>query len=137
MDEPWRIAYFIRHPDDDRAQAAPGHDFIESCPREARATLSEILIAVAAGPPPTFPGGAMWQAMHGGLRGFHEVRHRHRRLLFRVFCRVDRDPATGRNLLTVIDGAVKPVGTALPPSVYTRVRCYGDEYLSRSPRSTL
>lgn len=137
MDEPWHIAYFIRHPDDDRAQAAPGHEFMESCPHQVRATLADILVAVAAGPPPSFPGGAMWQAMHGELRGCHEVRHRHRRLLYRLFCRLDRDPATGRDLLSVIDGAVKPVGTALPPAVYARVRRHTDEYLSRVPRSLI
>ncbi len=137
MDEPWQIAYFIRHPDDDRAQAAPGHDFVESCPTTVRLTMRRVLEAVAAGPPPRFSGGAMWQAMHGGLRGYHEVRVRHRRLLYRLFCRLDRDPATGRDLLTVVDGAVKPVGTALPDAVYARVRRHGDEYLSRVPRSLL
>ena len=137
MDEPWHIAYFIRHPDDDRAQAAPGHDFLESCPIPVRRVLKEILASVASAPPPAFTGGGMWKATHGDLRGYHEVRARHGRLLYRLFCRLDRDPATERRLVTVVDGAVKPVGTALPPAVYARVRRYGDEYLARSPRSVV
>lgn len=137
MDEPWHIAYFIRHPDDDRAQAAPGRDFLTACPSRVASTIEHILRAVADGPPPAFPGGAMWQAMHGDLRGCHEVRVRHGRLLYRVFCRLDRDAATERNLLTVIDGAVKPVGTSLPPALYARVRRHVDEYLSRTPRSLI
>jgi len=52
VDEPWHIAYFIRHPDDDRAQAAPGHDFLESCPIPVRRVLKEILASVASAPPP-------------------------------------------------------------------------------------
>lgn len=79
----------------------------------------------------------MWEAMHGAMRGYYEVRVRHRRLLYRLFCRLDHDPVTGQNLLAVIDGAVKPVGAAMPDAVYARVRRHGDEYLARTPRSII
>lgn len=137
MDESWQVAFFIRHPDDDRAQRAPGLDFRDSCPVRIQQTLRNVLYAVAAAPPARFRGGGMWEAMHGDMRGWYEVRVRHGRLLYRLYCLLDRDPSTGRGLLVVVDGAAKPVGTAVPPAVYARVRRYGTEYLSRVPRSVI
>lgn len=137
VDETWQVAYFARHPDDDPARTAPGREFRASCPPRVRATIDNVLLAVAAAPPTKFAGGGMWEAMHGALRGYHEVRVRHARLLYRVFCRLDRDPASGRCLLTVLCGAIKPVGTRLTDAEYARVLRYGTEYLSRVPRSVL
>ncbi len=44
------------------------------CPTNVRATIFAVLDAVADAPPPRFSGGGMWEAMHGDMAGFYEVR---------------------------------------------------------------
>ena len=89
--------------------------------------MMAVLVHVAAAPPYRFAGGGKWEAMHGEMRGFYEVRvdgpgRRH----YRLFCRLDTDAVDGSGVpigpfLTVIDGASKPFRTTFPPGVYTRV----------------
>lgn len=103
--------------------------------------MMAVLVHVAAAPPHRFSGGGKWEAMHGAMAGFHEVRvdgpgRRH----YRLFCvldtqAVDSSGARVGPLLTVIDGAEKSFRTTFPPRVYRRVRALGAEYLSRNPRS--
>jgi hypothetical protein len=135
-DDPYEVAFFKRHRDDDPEAHIPGREFIASCPAPVRAKFFAVLTAVAAAPPQRFSGGGFWEAMHGKMTGYHEVRvdgpgRRH----YRLFCKLDT-AAKGRGpLLTVLCGAAKPFRTELPDSDYDRVLALGGEYLSRNPRS--
>ena len=48
--------------------------------------------AVAGAPPPMFSGGGKWEAMHGDMSGYYEIRvdgpSRHH---YRLFCLLERD----------------------------------------------
>jgi hypothetical protein len=98
-----------------------------------------VVQAVAAAPPPAFSGGGKWEAMHGLMSGFYEVRvdgpgRRH----YRLFCMLDRDGARvglGGPSLILIAGKDKPFRTVLSKHDYEEVRKLGREFLSRVPRS--
>lgn len=114
----------------------PGREFLRACPIKVRATMAAVLTQVAASPPHRFAGGGYWEAMHGDMTGYHEVRvdgpsRRH----YRLFCLLDTD-ARGRGpLLVVLTGADKPFRTAFDEDVYRAVRRLGEEYRGRQPRS--
>jgi len=93
--------------------------FLDACPTKVAATFIAVLDAVREAPPPAFSGGGKWEAMHGTMAGYHEIRltgpgRRH----YRLFCLLDNgtpqelaargfDPQIG-----VINGMVK-ANTAL------------------------
>ncbi len=137
---PWRVHFFKRHPADDPDEAAPGADFIDDAPTKVSGTMYAVLSAVAEAPPPAFSGGGKWEAMHGSMTGYFEVRvdgprkQRH----YRLFCLLERDGQThglGGPSLVAITGMSKPVATVFSENDYAKVRELGDEYRSRSPRS--
>jgi hypothetical protein len=132
------VVYFRRHPDDDPDERMPGRDFLRNvCPPGVRAKFNAVLNAVAAAPPKRFAGGGAWEAMHGDLTGWFEVRKdgpgRHH---YRLFCLLDYD-AEGQDkpLLVVVDGRDKPFRTELSQADYAAVRALGEEYRRRNPRS--
>jgi hypothetical protein len=53
MPDPAWAVYFYRRPDG----TLPGEVFLDRCPIQVEAHFSRLLQAVAAGPPPVFPGG--------------------------------------------------------------------------------
>jgi hypothetical protein len=117
--------FFRRHPDDDPRQYAPGREFLRNvCPPVVRAKLTAVLNAVAAAPPKRFAGGGAWEAMHGDMTGWFEVRkdgpgRRH----YRLFCLLDYEAAGhDKPLLVIIDGRAKPFRTELSPADYAAVR---------------
>lgn len=135
-DDPYGVAYFRRHLDDDPAMATPGREFLRACPIKVRATMIAVLTQVAAAPPIRFAGGGYWEAMHGQMTGYHEVRvdgpgRRH----YRLFCLLDSQAQGLGPLLVVIAGADKPFRTTFGEDVYRVVRNLGDEYKGRQPRS--
>ncbi len=88
----WRVHFFQRHPDDDPTSPVPGRDFLERCPVAAR--MAAVLKAVADAPPTAFAGGGYWEAMHGTMAGYYEVRVDGRdRRHYRLFCVLERDGA--------------------------------------------
>jgi len=142
-EDPHEVAYFRRHRDEDPAQAVPGREFLDSCPAGVRAKFRAVLVAVAAAPPHRFAGGGYWEAMHGNMTGWFEVRAdgpkpgggkgRHH---YRLYCMLDYDAhGIGKPLLVVITGLAKPFRTAISAPEYAKVRQLGREYLARSPRS--
>lgn len=135
LPEPWRVLYFARHRHDDPDETRPGRAFLDTCPLAARVRLIAILDVVAAAPPPQFTGGGMWEAMHGSMGGYYEVRVRFQKQLYRLFCLLERQevglPANG---IVVITGMVKKNETAFTAGDYAAVRALGDEYRSRVPR---
>ncbi|TDP97209.1 hypothetical protein EV186_103171 [Labedaea rhizosphaerae] len=102
-----------------------------------RAKFYAVLNAVAAAPPKRFAGGGAWEAMHGDMTGWFEVRRdgpgrRH----YRLFCLLDYEAdGVDKPLLVIVDGRSKPFRTELSPSDYRAVRAFGDEYRKRNPRS--
>jgi hypothetical protein len=137
VDAAWEVKVFQRHHEDDPGESCPAEAFLLACPLSVREDLIEIVDAVAAAPPPRFPGGGMWEAMHGAMRGFYEARTRGPdRRLYRLFCILERDPpGLDGPAIVVIGGLSKPVGTAFSDADYAVIRRLGDEYRRRSPRS--
>jgi hypothetical protein len=102
-----------------------------------RAKLIAVLNAVATAPPKRFAGGGAWEAMHGDMTGWFEVRKDGlRRHHYRLLCLLDYE-AHGQDkpLLVIIDGRDKPFRTELSSAEYADVRALGDEYWKRNPRS--
>jgi hypothetical protein len=130
---------FQRHPADDPTRAVPGRDFLERCRLAPR--IAAVLKAVAEAPPSAFAGGGYWEAMHGSMAGYFEVRVDGRdRRHYRLFCVLERDGATlglGGPSIIVITGMEKPFRTIFSERDYAQVRQLGDEYRSRVPRSVL
>jgi len=49
-------------------------EFLDDCPGTIDAQFTAVLDAVAAAPPPQFSGGGKWEAMHGTMGGWYEIR---------------------------------------------------------------
>jgi Txe/YoeB family toxin of Txe-Axe toxin-antitoxin module len=136
---PWRVHFFQRHVADEAARSVPAREFLDRCPPAVAAKLIAVVKAVAEAPPPSFSGGGKWEAMHGDMNGFYEVRidgpkRRHHRL----FCVLEREGAEfglGGPSLVLITGKDKPFRTVLSANDYAEVRSLGREYRSRTPRS--
>lgn len=96
-----------------------------------------MLAAVAAAPPKCFAGGGYWEAMHGSMSGWYEIRiDGPKRNHYRLFCLLDYEGiGNSRPLLVVIDGRSKQFMATLPESDYIDIRSLGEEYLARNPRS--
>ncbi|MFI5296747.1 MAG: hypothetical protein ACHREM_01505 [Polyangiales bacterium] len=135
----WRIHFFQRHRADDAAQAVPARDFLLRCPEKVRGMMLAVVKAVADAPPPTFSGGGKWEAMHGEMRGWYEVRVDGRdRHHFRLFCLLEKDGATlglGGPSVVLVTGKDKPFQTVLSDADYAEVRRLGAEFRARAPRS--
>jgi hypothetical protein len=136
-DDPYEIAYFRRHRDDDATQVAPGQQFLANVPSAIAARIRAVVIAVAKAPPHKFAGGGKWEAMHDTMAGIYEIRvdGPPNRTHYRLFCLLDTKAQGQGQLLVIIDGASKPFRTELPQKVYDRVSALRDEYLKRSKRS--
>jgi Txe/YoeB family toxin of Txe-Axe toxin-antitoxin module len=138
---PWQKHFFQRHRDDDPAQAVPARDFLLACPEKVRAMMLAVVNAVADAPPPQFSGGGKWEAMHGEMAGYYEIRvDGPKRRHYRLFCLLERDGGSvglGGPSLALICGKDKPFRTVLSAQDYAEVRRLGSEYLARRPRSVL
>lgn len=136
---PWLIHFFQRHKTDDARQKVPARDFLESCPTKVQAVMMAVLDAVAAAPPPAFSGGGKWEAMHGKMSGFYEVRvngpNRHH---YRLFCLLERNGAEvglGGPSIIIITGLEKSFMTKISDADYGAVLDLAVEFRSRRPRS--
>jgi hypothetical protein len=132
-----KVVFFRRHPDADTGRASPGRDALNSFPTKVRATTRAVLAAVAAAPPKSFAGGGYWEAMHGTMTGWFEIRvDGPGRTHHRLFCLLDYEAEnTDKPYLTVVAGASKAFRTTLDESFYLDVCALGDEYRARNPRS--
>jgi hypothetical protein len=137
--DPWLVHFFRRHQGDDPKQSVPAREFLDACPKGVRAKIVAALVAVAAAPPHAFSGGGYWEAMHGDMSGYYEVRidgpqRRH----FRLFClleREGRDLGLGGPSIVLLTGMAKEFRTVFSNADYAKVRRLGGEYRSRKPRS--
>ena len=133
----WLIVVYLRADD-----TIPAQDFLAECPQAIRAQFLATLDAVAAAPPPRFSGGGAWEAMHGAMSSWYEVRLTGpRREQFRLFCLLENGTSEqlakrglNRPAIAVITGMRKPWRTTFSERDYQRVRALGDEYLQNHPR---
>lgn len=137
--KPWRVHFFERHGSDHSGRAVPARDFLDRCLTAVAAKLIAVVKAVADAPPPMFSGGGKWEAMHGALGGFYEVRvDGPKRRHYRLFCLLERDGAQfglGGPSLVLITGRDKAFQTVLSAADYAEVRALGSEFSARTPRS--
>jgi hypothetical protein len=134
---PWDIVFY-------RAAegTVPTDLFLDECPVKVRAQFMAVLDAVAEAPPPQFSGGGRWEAMHGDMGGYYEVRTQGpKREQFRLFCILENasaDELRRRGLpgptIVVLTGLRKPWMTTFDKADYADVRALGDDYLSTIPR---
>jgi Txe/YoeB family toxin of Txe-Axe toxin-antitoxin module len=134
----WGVVYYRTW-----AGVVPTHEFLLSCPTSVRAKLLAVIEVVRAAPPPAFSGGGKWEAMHGKMSGYYEIRctgpsRRH----YRLYCILDN--GTSKELaergfktpqIAVINGLVKPNATLFTDTEYARhVRKLGDDNRATVPR---
>jgi hypothetical protein len=120
----------------------PAIEFLDGCPVKVAANLLAVLDAVAEAPPPQYSGGGKWEAMHGSMGGYYEVRATGpQREQFRLFCLLENaepDALARRGLkrpaIAVITGLRKAWRTTFEARDYGGVRVLGEQYLSKSPR---
>src|SRR5450759_4395386 len=124
------------------AGSVPGADFFDDGPPKVRGTILAVLDAVAAAPPPSFSGGGKWEAMHGNMGGYYEIRVTGPgREQFRLFClleNADQRTLTARGLrgpaIAVITGMRKKTGTVFSERDYAKVRQLGSDHTEQAPR---
>jgi hypothetical protein len=133
----WDIIFYATAED-----SVPGADFLDGCPAKVRGTILAVLDAVAAAPPPAFSGGGKWEAMHGDMGGYYEIRVTGPgREQFRLFCvleNADRHALAARGLrgpaIAVITGMRKKTGRVFSERDYAKVRQLGSDYTAQKPR---
>ena len=133
----WGIVYYTTRDGD-----VPGEAFLVACPKKVEAKILAVLEVVRASPPPAFSGGGKWEAMHGDMSGYYEIRVTGPgRAQYRLFCRLENgspDELEERGFtkpqIVVITGLVKPNATLFRGAAYKKVRKLGDDYLSTLPR---
>jgi hypothetical protein len=134
----WGVVYYRT-----AAGGVPAEAFLDASPAKVEATILAVLEAVRAAPPPAFSGGGKWEAMHGSMGGYYEIRvtgpgRRH----YRLFCLLDNgsdEELAQRGFdgpqIAAINGMVKDHMTEFPDAEYRRnVRDLGDDYLGTLPR---
>lgn len=134
----WGVVYYRT-----ASGRVPAEEFLDACPVKVEATILAVLEAVRAAPPPAFSGGGKWEAMHGLMGGYYEIRvtgpgRRH----YRLFCLLDNGTSDElaqrgfrRPQIAVLNGMVKNHMTEFTDSEYRKhVRALGDDYLSTLPR---
>jgi hypothetical protein len=135
--EPWDIVYY--RTDDG---VVPADDFLDVCPTKVSAQFAAVLDDVAEAPPPRYSGGGRWEAMHGAMGGYYEVRAQGpQREQFRLFCILENgapEELTRRGLsrpaIAVITGMRKPWMTPFSGHDYEAVRRLGDDHRGQFPR---
>lgn len=134
---PWAIIYY-KAPD----RSVPAVEFLDGCPGKIDAEFTAVFDAVAAAPPPQFSGGGKWEAMHGDMAGWYEIRLTGPgREQFRLFClleNADDEELLKRGLtkpaIAVIAGMRKPWRTIFAERDYRRIRALGNKHKSEYPR---
>jgi hypothetical protein len=135
--EPWDVIYY-RAADG----LVPAGHFLDACPMKVRAHMLAILDDVAGSPPPRFAGGGRWEAMHGAMAGFFEIRVTGPgREQFRLFCALENgtpDELQRRGLarpaIAVIAGLRKPWMTSFADADYRTTRALADDHRRNHPR---
>jgi hypothetical protein len=133
----WGIVYF-----ENEKGKVPTEEFFDGCPAKVEARFYSVLEAVRDAPPPQFSGGGYWEAMHGDMGGFYEIRLTGPgRRQYRLFCLLDSADADGlrergfdRPQIAVITGMVKDLGEKFSDRDYAKVRRVAEQYERKFPR---
>jgi hypothetical protein len=134
---PWSIIYY-----EAQDGTCPSLSFLDGCPGKLDGEFLAVLDAVAMSPPPQFSGGGKWEAMHGAMKGYYEIRLTGPgREQFRLFCLLENGTDAelrGRGLakpaIAVLDGRRKPWRTTLPNADYRAIRKLGEDHRAQQPR---
>jgi hypothetical protein len=137
LDLPWSVAYYLA-----AGGSTPALDFLDGCPLVIQARFASVLDAVAAAPPPRFSGGGLWEAMHGAMSGWYEIRLTGpRREQFRLFCLLESGTTKElakrglrRPAIAVVTGMRKPWRTTFSEREYHDVRVLGEDHRQAFPR---
>jgi hypothetical protein len=134
----WGVVYY-QAPDG----SIPAETFLDSCPTKVEATILAVLEAVRRAPPPQFSGGGKWEAMHGAMGGYYEIRVTGPgRMHYRLFCMLDNgseaelaERGFDGAQIVVLNGMVKRHRTEFSDRDYRKhVRDLGDDYSATLPR---
>lgn len=134
---PWGIVYC-----ETKCGKVPADEFLQRCPPNVESRFYAVIEAVRDAPPPHFSGGGYWEAMHGDMGGYFEIRLTGPgRRQFRLFCILDNGSSKelgergfDRPQIAVVTGMSKDSGTKFSRRDYAKVRELGTEYRSRCPR---
>lgn len=134
---PWSVVYY-----EASDGTVPALEFLDACPGKLEGEFTAVLDAVADAPPPRFSGGGKWEAMHGEMTGYHEIRLTGPgREQFRLFCLLDNasdEELRGRGLtkpaIAVLDGRRKPWRTILSAADCRAVKKLGEDHKRQHPR---
>lgn len=126
---PWRIHFFRRASADDAGESVPTVEFLDGLPPKVAAEIHAVLDAVAEAPPPAFSGCGKWEAMHGDMAGFYEVRVQGGGMNHRLLCLLVRDAGDlGGPSIVCLGGLSKPRREKADPRDYRRIRGYREEF---------
>lgn len=134
----WGIVYYMT-----RSGTVPAEQFLDALPTKVAARFDAVLDTVRAAPPPRFSGGGFWEAMHGNMSGYYEIRLTGPgRVQHRLFCILDNADAPGLKergfetpQIAVINGMSKKSGEKFTDREYKRhVRDLGNDFLATLPR---
>jgi hypothetical protein len=115
----------------------PVAEFLTNSPTKVQVLATALIAQIASAPPKRFAGGGYWEAMHGDMVGWFEIRidGPGRRKHYRLFCLIDYFALEfDVPLLVVVCGLSKPVGTLLTRRDYESVRRLGEDYFRHDPR---
>jgi hypothetical protein len=118
---PWAIVYY-KAPDG----TVPALEFLDDCPGTIDAQFTAVPDPVATAPPPQFSAGRKWEAMHGTMGGWYEIRLTGPgREQLRLFCLLENGTSEelarrglSRPAIAAITGMRKPCTTV--PVCYMR-----------------
>ena len=126
---PWLVHFLQRAVVDDVHESVPTIDFLDGLPPKVAAEIDAVLDAVAEAPPPAFAGGGKWEAMHGDMAGFYEVRVQGGGMNHRLLCLLIRDADDlGGSSIVCLGGLSKPRREKADPRDYRRIRTFRDEF---------
>ena len=126
---PWLIHFFQRASADDAGESVPTIEFLDGLPTKVAAEIHAVLDAVAEAPPPAFSGGGKWEAMHGDMAGFYEIRVQGGGKNHRLLCLLIRDADDlGGPSIVCLGGLSKPRREKADPRDYRRIRGYREEF---------
>jgi len=108
-----------------------------SVPDQPRHELLLTVLAVAEMGPLNFPTGTTrWRLMHKpakkgdvDMSGIFEARDQHNRVLYRLFCVLDRDLPKHGSSIVLLGGGTKAGRTEMPQRIYRTIGGYRDDYM--------
>jgi hypothetical protein len=106
-------------------------------PDQPRRELLLTVLAVAEMGPLNFPTGTKrWRLMHKpakkgevDMSGIFEARDQHNRVLYRLFCVLDRNTPVHGPAIVLLGGGTKPDRTEMPQRVYRAIDRHRQDYL--------